>query len=273
MQLPSLTQNDGLAIPQIGLGIYGPGNEAAADAVHTAVELGYRSIDTAAFYENEAGVGEGIRRSGLPREEVHVTTKLWGDHHGYDAALAAFDRSLQELGLDYVDLYLIHWPLPTQDKYVETWKALETILAEGRARSIGVSNFQPHHLERLFAETSVVPAVNQIELHPGFQNEQVRSFNAEHNILTQAWSPLGRGRVFGNTTLEAIAQKHSKSVAQVVIRWHTELGNVVIPKSITPARLAENLDVFDFELDAGDLTAIRALETGERTGDNPDQFG
>lgn len=273
LQPPVLDQNDGLQIPQIGFGIYGPDNDGAADAVATALATGYRSIDTAAFYLNEAGVGEGIRRSGIPREDVHVTTKVWGDDHGYDEALAAFDRSLGALRLEYVDLYLIHWPLPAKDRYVETWRALEKILRDGRAKSIGVSNFQPHHLERLFAETGVRPVVNQVELHPGFQNDAVRDFNTRHGVLTQAWSPLGRGRVFENAALLNIAQKYSRSVAQIVIRWHVELGNVVIPKSVTPARMKENLDVFDFELDEQDHAVIRSVETGTRTGDDPDLFG
>lgn len=272
-QLPRLHQNNGGTIPQIGLGIDGLGNERATEAVMTALELGYRSIDTAAFYANESGVGEGIRRSGVPREEVHVTTKIWGDDHGSETAMAAFERSLAALGLDYVDLYLIHWPHPGKDRYVETWLALEKLLAEGRAKSIGVSNFQPHHLARLFRETTVRPVVNQIETHPGFQNEQTRQFNTENNILTQAWSPLGRGRVFGNLKLEEIARKHSRSLAQVVLRWHVEVGNVVIPKSITPARMKENLDVYDFRLDAQDHATIRSLESGKRTGDDPDDFG
>lgn len=270
---PVLVQNDGLPIPQIGLGIYGPDDNEAADAVVNALATGYRSIDTAAFYLNEAGVGEGLRRSGIPREEVHVTTKVWGDDHGYDEALVAFDRSLSSLGLEYVDLYLIHWPLPAKDRYVDTWRALERILRDGRAKSIGVSNFQPHHLERLFADTEIRPVVNQIELHPGFQNEAVRDFNAQQGILTQAWSPLGRGRVFQSPDLIKIAQKHSRSVAQIVIRWHVELGNVVIPKSVTPERMKENLNVFDFTLDENDHKTIRNLETGARTGDHPDLFG
>lgn len=273
LHAPVLVQNDGFPIPQIGLGIYGPDDNEAADAVVNALATGFRSIDTAAFYLNEAGVGEGLRRSGIPREEVHVTTKVWGDDHGYDEALAAFDRSLSSLGLEYVDLYLIHWPLPAKDRYVETWRALERILRDGRAKSIGVSNFQPHHLERLFADSEIRPVVNQFELHPGFQNEAVREFNAEQGILTQAWSPLGRGRVFENADLIKIAQKHSRSVAQIVIRWHVELGNVVIPKSVTPERMKENLNVFDFALDEDDHKTIRNLETGARTGDDPDLFG
>jgi 2,5-diketo-D-gluconate reductase A len=271
-QVPLLTQNDGRTIPQIGLGIYGPDDAGTADAVSTAIEVGYRMIDTAALYQNERGVGEGIRRSGLPREELYVTTKLADDSHGYDSALAAFDVSLGKLGLDYVDLYLIHWPLPGVDKYVETWKAFEKIVADGRAKSIGVSNFQPEHLERLAAETTVVPVSNQIELHPGFPNEQMRRYDAEHGILTVAWSPLGRGRVFGNPVLEGIAGKHGKTVAEVVLRWHVQLGNVVIPKSVTRQRLIENLDVFDFALDVQDMAEIATLENGTRTGDDPDLY-
>jgi 2,5-diketo-D-gluconate reductase A len=272
-QLPRLHQNNGQTIPQIGLGVDGTGNEVAAAAIESALGLGYRSIDTAAFYGNEPGVGEGIRRSGLPRDQVHVTTKIWGDSHGSETAVAAFERSLAALGLDYVDLYLIHWPHPQQDRYVETWQTLEEILAEGRAKSIGVSNFQPRHLSRLFTETSVRPVVNQIEVHPGFQNERLRQFNAEHNVLTQAWSPLGRGTVLGNPKLEAIARKHSRSLVQVVLRWHVEIGNIVIPKSVTPSRMRENIDIFDFRLDAHDHVVIRSLDSGRRTGDDPDDFG
>lgn len=270
--IPTLVQNDGRAIPQIGLGIFGPDNDRTADAVTAAIETGYRLIDTAALYENEAGVGEGIRRSGIAREELYVTTKLAGPDHGYQSALAAFETSLGLLGLDYVDLYLIHWPLPGVNKYVETWKAFESILGDGRAKSIGVSNFHAAHLDRLAAESGVVPAVNQIELHPSLQNASLRAENARRGILTEAWSPLGRGQIFGNPVLEAIAAKHGRTVAQIVIRWQVELGNVVIPKSVTPARLAENLAVFDFALDPDDLAAIGTVETGVRTGDDPDLF-
>lgn len=270
--IPLLTQNDGISIPQIGLGIYGPDDSGTETAVATAIELGYRSIDTAALYQNEVGVGKGIRNSGIDRSELYITTKLADDSHGYDSALRAFDVSLDKLGLDYLDLYLIHWPLPGVDKYVETWKAFEKLLADGRTKSIGVSNFQPAHLERLFAETSVKPVLNQIELHPGLPNVAVREFNTANGILTEAWSPLGRGRVFGNPELEKVAAKHGKSVAQVVIRWEVEQGTVVIPKSITPVRLAENIDVFDFELDAEDWAAIGTLENGVRTGDDPDTY-
>lgn len=270
--IPALVQNDGRTIPQLGLGIYGPADEETATTVETALGLGYRLIDTAALYENERGVGEGIRRSGVPRDEVYVTTKLADDRHGHDEAFVAFDESMDKLGLDYVDLYLIHWPQPKTDKYVETWRAFEKILESGRAKSIGVSNFQPSHLERLFRETSVVPVVNQIELHPGLQQRELLKFDAAHGILTESWSPLGRGRVFGNPVLERIAAKHGKSVAQVVLRWHIQLGAVVIPKSVTPARLSENLEILDFELDAEDTAAIQTLENGIRTGADPDTY-
>lgn len=272
LPIPHLIQADGWNIPQLGFGIYGPGNNEAAIAVHTALKAGYRSIDTAAYYANEAGVGEGLRRSGIPRSEVHVTTKVWGDRHGYKNTLAAFEQSLKNLKLEYIDLYLIHWPVAAKNKYVETWHAMETLLQEGRTRSIGVANFQPHHLNRLFAETEVRPIVNQIELHPGFQNEALREFNTSLNILTQAWSPLGRGRVFDNPILSRIAKKHSRSIAQVVLRWHLERRTIAIPKSVTPARMKENLNIMDFTLDGEDHESIRGLETGIRTGADPDTF-
>jgi 2,5-diketo-D-gluconate reductase A len=269
---PLVQFHDGHSIPQLGLGVYKIPDAAAADAVQVALESGYRHVDTAALYANEAGVGEGIRRAGLARADVFVTTKVWNDRHGYDSTLAAFDESLGKLGLDYVDLYLIHWPAPHQDRYVETWRALETIRADGRARSIGVSNFHPHHLERLLAETDVTPVVNQVELHPWLQQTDVRAYDAAHGILTEDWSPLARGRAIGNPTLDAIGARYGKSAAQVVIRWHLELGNIVIPKSVTPARIRENLDVFDFHLDESDRAAITALDSGERTGRDPDDL-
>lgn len=271
-QAPSLMQNDGRRIPQLGLGIYGPQDAETADTVRVAIDMGYRLIDTAALYENERGVGEGIRRASVPREDLYITTKLADTRHGHDEALRAFDESLEKLALDYVDLYLIHWPQPTTNKYVETWRAFERILESGRARSIGVSNFQESHLRRLEDETLVVPAVNQIELHPGLQQTTMRRVDAERGIVTQSWSPLGRGRVFGNQVLQTIAEKHQRSVAQIVLRWHVELGLVVIPKSVTPHRLAENLDVFDFQLEASDHAAIATLENGVRTGDDPDLY-
>lgn len=270
--IPLLTQNDGRQIPQIGLGIYGPNDAGTIDAVHTALDLGYRLIDTAALYRNERGVGEGMRRSGVPREDIQLTTKLADPDHGYDQARRAFDASLERLGVDYVDLYLIHWPLPGVDRYAETWRAFEAIQADGLARSIGVSNFQPAHLDRLAEVSTIVPAVNQIELHPGLPNDAVRRFDASRGILTESWSPLGRGRVFGISSLEQLGVKHGKSVAQVVLRWHVQLGVVAIPKSVTPERLAENLDVFDFELDVDDLAVIATLENGVRTGDDPDTY-
>jgi 2,5-diketo-D-gluconate reductase A len=269
---PLLTLNDGRSIPQLGLGVYKVADDVAADTVQVALESGYRHVDTAALYNNETGVGQGIMRAGLPREDLFVVTKVWNDRHGYDETLRAFDESLAKLDLDYVDLYLIHWPAPRQNRYVETYRALESLRASGRARSIGVSNFHPHHLERLLQETSVVPALNQVELHPWLQQAEVRAWDAAHGILTEAWSPLARGRAIGNPVLDAIGAKYGKSAAQVVIRWHLELGNVVIPKSVTPSRIRDNIDVFDFALDAADLAAIATLDSGERTGKDPDDL-
>ncbi|MEO6199962.1 MAG: aldo/keto reductase [Cryobacterium sp.] len=269
---PRLLLNDGHSIPQLGLGVYKVADDIAADTVRIAIDAGYRHVDTAALYDNERGVGVGIARSGLPREDLYVTTKVWNDRHGYDKTLRAFDESLGKLGLDYVDLYLIHWPAPRQDRYVETYRALEALRADGRARSIGVSNFHTHHLDRLLAETDVTPAVNQVELQPWLQQPAVRAYDAAHGILTEAWSPLARGRAIGNPVLDAIGARHGKSAAQVVIRWHIELGNIVIPKSVTPTRIRENFDVFDFALGTDDLEAIRALDSGERTGKDPDDI-
>jgi 2,5-diketo-D-gluconate reductase A len=272
-QIPRLTLNTGAAIPQLGFGVYQvPPHETVA-AVTTALEAGYRSIDTAALYGNEREVGDAIAASGVPREELFVTTKLWNDRQGRDRALHAFDESLGLLGLEYVDLYLIHWPAPTADRYVETWRALEQIRDDGRARAIGVSNFQVSHLQRLLDETDTVPALNQIELHPLLQQAELRRFHADHEILTEAWGPLARGGdLLSHPTITTLAERHGKSPAQVVLRWHVEIGNVAIPKSVTPARIAENLDVFDFELDASDLAAIERLDADHRTGPHPDQF-
>jgi 2,5-diketo-D-gluconate reductase A len=270
---PRIPLNDGRSIPQLGFGVYKIPDRAATDAVQTALEAGYRHIDTASLYENERGVGEGLARAGLPREDVFVTTKVWNDRQGYDETLRAFDESLGLLDTEYVDLYLIHWPAPEQDLYVDTWRALETLHAEGRALSIGVSNFHPHHLDRLMDETDVTPVINQVELHPWLQQMDVRRYNQAHGILTEAWSPLARGQIIGDATLDRIAQKHGRSPAQVVLRWHIELGNVVIPKSVTPSRILENIEVFDFSLDADDLERIAALEVNERTGKDPDDVG
>jgi 2,5-diketo-D-gluconate reductase A len=267
---PTLTMNDGRDIPQLGLGVYKVPDAEAARVVEIALDAGYRHIDTATLYNNERGVGDGVRASGVPRNEVFVTTKVWDDDHGFDRTRRAFDTSLELLGFDYVDLYLIHWPVPSKDLFVETWSALEAIKADGRALSIGVSNFAPHHIDRLLAETATVPAINQVELHPWLPQRDVRDYDASHGILTEAWSPLARGRLIGDRVLDSIAAKHDRSAAQVVIRWHLQLGNVVIPKSVTASRIVENFDVFDFELDAADLAAIAGLESGMRTGLEPD---
>jgi len=278
--IPTVTLNDGHTIPQLGFGVYKVADTAATAVVGTALEVGYRHIDTAALYGNERGTGIALRESGIPRDELFVTTKVWNSDQGYDETLRAFDTSLELLGLDHVDLYLIHWPAPKQDRYRETWRALERLRADGRTRSIGVSNFHRSHLERLLESAEVTPAVNQIELHPFLPQRELRAVNREHGIATEAWSPLARGRFFTPSSdgadvtsdLGAIAQKHGRSVAQVVLRWHVQLGNIVIPKSATPARIAENIAVFDFVLDDDDLAAISALENGERTGTDPDRL-
>ncbi|MCS5721417.1 aldo/keto reductase [Herbiconiux sp. CPCC 203407] len=271
---PLLTLNDSRTLPQLGLGVYKTTDDESAETVSFALQHGYRLVDTAAMYLNESGVGEGLRRSGLPREEVTLATKVWFTDNGFDSTLRSFDESLERLGTDYVDLYLIHWPAPANDLYVETWRALVRLREEGRARSIGVANFHPKHVTRLIDETGEVPSVNQVELHPWLPQSALREFDAEHGIVTQAWSPLARGHVFdashGGDALEVVARKHGKSPAQVVIRWHLQLGNAVIPKSVTPSRIRENIDVFDFTLDAHDLAVIATLETGERTGVDPD---
>lgn len=268
--IPTLALNDGAEIPQLGFGVFQVPPRETAEAVAQALEAGYRHIDTAAAYRNEEGVGEAIAAAGLPREELFVTTKLWNADQGYDEALRAFDASARRLRLDAVDLYLIHWPTPARDRYVPSWRALERLQREGRVRSIGVSNFQPAHLRRLFDEGAVVPAVNQVELHPYLQQPQLRAFHAEHEIATEAWSPLAQGAVLDDPAIVAIAQAHGRTPAQVVLRWHLQLGNVVIPKSVTPARIAENLDVFGFELSDEQLAALAALDRGQRTGPDPD---
>ncbi|WP_223206363.1 aldo/keto reductase [Streptomyces xanthii] len=260
-------------MPQLGFGVWQVPDDEAEKAVATALEAGYRSIDTAAIYGNEEGTGRAIAASGVPREDLFVTTKLWNADQGHDATLRAFDASLAKLGLDHVDLYLIHWPLPSKGLYVETYKALEKIYADGRARAIGVSNFLPEHLDRLTDETNVIPAVNQIELHPQLQQRVARERHGELGIATEAWSPLGSGKgLLEVPAIIAIAQKHGRTPAQVVLRWHVQTGNVVIPKSVTPSRIKENIDVFSFELDAEDLGAISALNEDRRLGPDPATF-
>ncbi|MYW31598.1 aldo/keto reductase [Streptomyces sp. SID2119] len=272
-QVPSITLNNGLEMPQLGFGVWQVPDDEAAKAVAKAIESGYRSIDTAAIYKNEKGTGRAIAASGVPRDELFVTTKLWNSEQGYDSTLRAFDASLDKLGLDHVDLYLIHWPVPAKDAYTDTYRAFEKIYADGRAKAIGVSNFHPEHLKRLLAETSVVPVLNQIELHPQLQQAEARAFHAEHGIATEAWSPLGQGKgLLEVPTVVAIAQKHGRTPAQAVLRWHLQTGNIVIPKSVTPSRIEENLDVLGFELDADDLAAFAALDEGKRLGPDPAEF-
>ncbi|MER5442677.1 aldo/keto reductase [Streptomyces sp. NPDC002790] len=272
-KVPPIILNNGVEMPQLGFGVWQVPDDEAETAVTTALEAGYRSIDTAAIYGNEEGTGKAIAASGVPREELFVTTKLWNADQGHDSTLRAFDTSLEKLGLDYVDLYLIHWPLPSKGLAVETYKAFEKIQADGRAKSIGVSNFLPEHLDKLTAETSVIPAVNQIELHPHLQQRASRERHAELGIATEAWSPLGQGKgLLEVPAIIAIAQKHGRTPAQVVLRWHIELGNVVIPKSVTPSRIKENIDVFGFELDTEDLGAISALNEDRRLGGDPATF-
>ncbi|GAA0367912.1 aldo/keto reductase [Streptomyces blastmyceticus] len=272
-KVPSLTLNNGVEMPQLGYGVWQVPDDQAFDAVTTALETGYRSIDTAAVYGNEEGVGKALAATDVPRGEIFVTTKVWNSDHGHDATLRAFDASMDRLGLDYADLYLIHWPVPSRDTFVDTYKALEKLLADGRAKAIGVCNFQPAHLERLLAETSVVPAVNQIELHPNLAQAELRALHARHGIATEAWSPLGQGKgLLSDPTIVRLADKHGRTPAQIVLRWHLQLGNVVIPKSVTPSRIRENLDVFGFELDADDLRAVAALDSGKRLGPDPDEF-
>lgn len=265
-----ITLNDGKTIPQVGLGVWQTPNEDAAPAVKAALEAGYRHIDTAAVYENEEGVGEGIRGSGIPRREVFLTTKLWNNDQGYDQALKAFDASLKRLGTDYVDLYLIHWPSAHRGLFVETWKALVKLREEGRAKSIGVSNFYPDHIDRIVAETGVVPAINQIELHPDFQQRESRAFHEKHQIATQSWSPLGQGKLLNHPEIGKMAERLGRTPAQVIIRWHIDTGLVVIPKSVTPSRIVENFKVFDFKLAAEDLDVIGKLDNADaRIGPDP----
>jgi 2,5-diketo-D-gluconate reductase A len=271
-RVPTVDLHDGDAIPQLGFGVFQVPPEDTAEVATRALLAGYRHIDTAAAYGNEAGVGQAIHAAGLDRSEVFITTKCWNDHHGFDQATRALKQSLEQLEMDYVDLYLIHWPVPSQDRYVETWRAFIEAREAGLARSIGVSNFQPAHLRRLIDETGVTPSVNQVELHPLFQQTGLRREHADLGIATEAWSPLAQGEVLDDPAIKAIAETHGKTPAQVVIRWHLEIGNIVIPKSVTPERIEQNFDVFDFHLSPAQIEAIDALDAGHRTGPDPDEF-
>ncbi|OCB55392.1 oxidoreductase [Mycobacterium vulneris] len=269
---PRVTLNDGNSIPQVGLGVWQTPAEETVRAVSAALQAGYRHIDTAAAYQNETETGRGLVESGVPREDVFLVTKLWNSEQGYDSTLAAFDASLDRLGVDYLDLYLIHWPVPANNAYVDTFKAFAHLHDQGRVRSIGVSNFEPEHLTVLIDSTGIVPAVNQVELHPLFPQHELREVHARLGIATEAWSPLGQGSLLSDPVITGIAQRHGKTPAQVLIRWHIHLGNIVIPKSVNPERIVSNFDVFDFDLDESDMAAIATLETDTRLGPDPRTF-
>lgn len=271
--VPAIALHDGVEIPQLGFGVFQVPPEETQAVVEEALRVGYRHIDTAAAYGNEEGVGRAIAAAGLPREDVFVTTKLWNSRQGYDPTLAAFESSRARLGTDYVDLYLIHWPVPSADRFVETWRAFERIHDEGGARTVGVSNFRIEDLQRLESETEKRPTVNQIELHPRLQQTQLRAWHTEHGIATEAWSPLAKGGdLLSDPTIAEISERRRKTPAQAILRWHLQLGNVVIPKSATPERIAENIDVFDFELSEEEMAAFAGLDVGERTGPDPATF-
>jgi 2,5-diketo-D-gluconate reductase A len=272
--VPQITLNNGQSIPQLGFGVFQIEPKDTAEAVSTALQTGYRHIDTAEMYGNEQEVGEAVAKSGLNRRDVFVTSKLGNGAHRPDDARRAFDASLAALGFDYIDLFLIHWPLPAKydGDFVSTWRTLEEFYRAGRARSIGVSNFQPHHLRRLHQETEVPPAVNQIEVHPYLTQDEVRGFCAQHGIAVEAWSPIGQGLVLNDPVIDSIAKRVDKTPAQVVLRWHIERGDIIFPKSVTPSRVKENFDIFDFELPAGDVAEISALNKDQHTGPDPDKF-
>jgi 2,5-diketo-D-gluconate reductase A len=272
MSVPTVTLNNAVTIPQLGFGVYQIPPESVEDATSLALDLGYRHIDTAAAYANEAGVGRALRRSGIPREELFVTTKLRNADQGYESTLAAFESSRAELGLEVIDLYLIHWPYPRHGLYVETWNALEQLYADGRVRAIGVSNFLPTHLDDILAGGTIVPSVNQIELHPSFQQKDVSAASSRHGMVVEAYSPLGQGSDLDSDTVLGLARKYGKTPAQVVLKWHMQSGYVAIPKSVTPQRVRENIDLFDFSLDPSELTAVDALESGLRSGGDPAVF-
>ncbi|MEN0658427.1 aldo/keto reductase [Caldifermentibacillus hisashii] len=268
-----ITLNNGLKMPQLGFGVWQVSDEQATPAVKKALEVGYRSIDTAMIYGNEKGVGRAIKESKVPREELFITTKVWNADHGYDNTLTAFDASLERLGLDYIDLYLIHWPTPKYDQYVDTYKAMEKIYKDGRAKAIGVCNFDIEHLERLLNECEVVPVVNQVERHPYFQQRELQDFCEKHHIIIEAYSPLMNGKdVLNDSVVKEIAKAHGKTAAQVILRWHLQTGVITIPKSVTPSRIEENFDVFDFELTAEDMEKMTALDRNLRIGAVPSEF-
>lgn len=273
LQVPNLELIDGRPIPQLGFGVFEVPAEETEEAVAHALQVGYRLIDTAAMYGNEAEVGEAIRHSGLDRDDVFITTKVWNDDHGREPTVRAFEQSLERLGLDTVDLYLIHWPAPGQGKYVDSWKAMCELKEAGRARSIGVSNFLPEHLERVIDATGTVPVINQVELHPRFQQHDLRRFHREHGIVTESWSPLGRGALLDDEVVKAIARDIGRTPAQVLLRWNVQLGCVVIPRSVRPERIEENSGIFEFELDQSQMEAIEGLERGQRIGPDPASFG
>ena len=270
--VPSITLNNGVEIPQLGFGVFQIDPDETKDATLAALEVGYRHIDTAEMYRNEKEVGEAVRASGIDRDDIFVTSKLSNSYHAYDAALGAFDQSLKDLDIGYLDLFLVHWPLPGVGDFVETWTAMEKMYESGRMKAIGVSNFQPHHLRRIMGETTVTPAVNQVEIHPYLANEEVRAFDAEHGIATEAWSPIAQGKVLKDPTIVRIAENLGKSPAQVTLRWHIQRGDIVFPKSVTRSRVEENFDLFDFELSETDIADITGLDRNERTGADPDTF-
>ena len=267
-----VTLHDGIEIPQLGFGVFQVPPEDTQRAVEEALEVGYRHIDTAAAYRNERGVGAAIAASGIPRGEIFVTTKLWNSQQGYESTRGACEKSLARLDLEYLDLYLIHWPVPTEGRTLDTWRAFERIYDEGRSRTIGVSNFRIEDLEMLEREADVQPTINQIELHPHFPQAELRAWQLEHGIATEAWSPLAQGELLANETIAGVAARHGKTPAQAILRWHLQLGNVVIPKSATPARIRENFELFDFELSDDDMTEIAALDVGQRIGPDPATF-
>jgi 2,5-diketo-D-gluconate reductase A len=272
-EVSAITLHDGVEIPQLGFGVFLVPPEQTQEVVEVALEVGYRHIDTAAAYGNEREVGAAIASSGVPREKLFVTTKLWNDKQGYDSGLREFEASVSRLGTGYVDLYLIHWPAPARDRYVDTWRAFQRIHDDGGARTIGVSNFRVDDLERLEAESETRPTVNQIELHPWLQQAELRGWQSRHDVATEAWSPLGRGReLLQDATIGAIAERHRKTPAQAILRWHIQLGNIVFPKSVTPERIRENFDLFDFELSAEEMDQIGGLDRGRRLGPDPSAF-